>query len=168
MNELKPPQLPSSYHDFAGLGALRGQASRDQREAARETAVQFEAYFVQQMMKTMREAVMKGDLVDTGVADTYQDMMDKELSLSIARGRGLGLATMLEREMLKVGVTSTQDVLKARDASSQTGLPLQRPSTALPLKAPGQGAGLPLPKPAPLQFSQPAYPSGTSRTGGEP
>jgi peptidoglycan hydrolase FlgJ len=165
MNELKPPPLPGGYHDFAGLGALRGQAGRDRREAARETAVQFEAFFVQQMMKTMREAVMKSELVESAAADTYQDMMDKELSLSIARGRGLGLATMLEREMLKPGVASTQDALKAREAA---GLPLQRAATALPLQAPGQGAGLPLPQRAPLQFSQPAYTAPTSRTGDEP
>lgn len=150
MNPIKPPQVPGSYHDFAGLGALRGQAGRDQRQAARETAVQFEAFFIQQMLKTMREAVIKGELVESNAADTYQDMMDKEVSLSIARGRGLGLASMLEREMLKSGVASTQDVLKAR---SGAGLPLH--TEPVPLPAPGQAPGLPLPQRAPLHWSHP-------------
>jgi peptidoglycan hydrolase FlgJ len=165
MNEPTLPPATGSYHDFASLGALRGQASRDQHKAVRETAVQFEAFFVQQMMKTMREAVMKSELVESGAGDTYQDMMDKELSLSIARGRGMGLATMLEREMLKPGAASTQDALKAREAAGQPGLPMQRPAVAMSLKAEGQGAGLPLPQRAPLQFSQPPR---TSRTGDEP
>jgi flagellar protein FlgJ len=167
MSELKPSaNAPATgYHDFASLGALRGQASRGKAEAARETAVQFEAHFVQQMLKTMRESVMKSELVESGAADTYQDMMDKEVSLSIARGRGLGLATMLERELLKPGV-SALDALKAREAAGNPGMALQRPTVALPVSRPGQGPGLALPQPVPLKFTQP--PSSSSRSGAEP
>jgi len=123
MSELKPPASATAtagaYHDFASLGALRGQASRGKAEAAREAAVQFEAHFVQQMLKTMRESVMKSDLVESGAADTYQDMMDKEVSLSIARGRGLGLATMLERELHKPGISAMDALRRVRPPATR-------------------------------------------------
>jgi flagellar protein FlgJ len=169
MSELKPTAPATApaagYHDFASLGALRGKAGGGKAEAAREAAVQFEAHFVQQMLKTMRESVMKSELVESGAADTYQDMMDKEVSLSIARGRGLGLATMLERELHKPGV-SALDALKARDAAGHAGMPLQRPAVALPVQRTGEGPGMALPQPVPLKFT-PAVPS-ASRTGAEP
>ena len=43
--------------DFAQLGELKGRAQRREDSALRETAQQFEAMFLQMMLKTMREAV---------------------------------------------------------------------------------------------------------------
>ena len=58
-----PVQSPSSYLDFAGLARLRGQARADSTSAARATAQQFEAMFIQMMMKSMREATPKSDFM---------------------------------------------------------------------------------------------------------
>ena len=41
-----------SYLDFNALTQLKGDAARDPSKAIRKTAEQFEAYFIQQMMKT--------------------------------------------------------------------------------------------------------------------
>ena len=89
----------SSYLDFNGLTRLKGEAARDPSKAIRQTAEQFEAYFIQQMMKTMRESIEKSDLVEGGNMDMYQDLMDKEISLSVAKRGGMGLANMMERQM---------------------------------------------------------------------
>jgi len=53
-----------SYNDFTALGELRGKAQRNEAGAMRESAEQFEALFIQMMLKSMREAssVMKSDL----------------------------------------------------------------------------------------------------------
>ena len=87
----------STYLDFSALAQLKGDAARDPSKAIRKTAEQFEAYFIQQMMKTMRESIEKSDLVDGGNMDMYQDLMDKEVSLSMAKRGGMGMADMLER-----------------------------------------------------------------------
>ena len=50
------PALANSYLDFAGLARLRGEAHRSSGAANRETAQQFEAMFIQMMMKSMRDA----------------------------------------------------------------------------------------------------------------
>ena len=54
-----------SYLDFAGLSNLRAKAKDDQTSAAKEVGRQFEAMFVQMMMKSVRQAneSIKSDLM---------------------------------------------------------------------------------------------------------
>ena len=46
----------SSHNDFQGLAKLRAKAQEDQMSAAREVGQQFEAFFIQMMLKSMRDA----------------------------------------------------------------------------------------------------------------
>ena len=74
-----------SYLDFDALGRLKGKAAKDGKSAARETAQQFEALFLQMMMKSMRDASFKSDLVESQAKDTFEGMFDKEVSLAMAK-----------------------------------------------------------------------------------
>jgi Rod binding domain-containing protein len=132
----------SSYLDFNGLTRLKGEAARDPSKAIRQTAEQFEAYFIQQMMKTMRESIEKSDLVEGGNMDMYQDLMDKEISLNVAKRGGMGLANMLERQMNMAQAMSTQDALKLQNPVVHTAPP------ALPLVPAREAMSL---KPAAIQ-----------------
>ena len=49
----------SSSLDFAGLARLRGEAQKKSNAGNREAAQQFEAMFVQMMLKSMRDATFK-------------------------------------------------------------------------------------------------------------
>jgi flagellar protein FlgJ len=137
--------LPSSYLDFNGLAKLKGEAAHDPTQAAKKTAEQFESYFLQQMMKEMRATVEKSDMVDNKAMDTYQDMMDKEVAQQMVRRGGIGLASMLEKQMLQQQAASTQDALRLHPAAA-TALPLQAPKTALPLEKSGAIKAYELPK----------------------
>ncbi|MBV9892503.1 MAG: flagellar assembly peptidoglycan hydrolase FlgJ, partial [Rhizobacter sp.] len=46
------------------IQALRAAAAREPKAAIRETAKQFEALFMQQLMKSMREASMASGMLD--------------------------------------------------------------------------------------------------------
>ena len=92
---------PQSYLDFSGLGELRHRAAKDGEGALRETAKQFEALFIQMMMKSMRDASFKSDLLQSDSQDTYQDMFDKEVSVSLAQRGGFGLADLLTQQLGK-------------------------------------------------------------------
>jgi len=135
----------SSYLDTRQLGQLRGQASKDPAKAVRATAEQFESYFLQQMMKEMRATIEKSDMVESNAMDTYQDMMDKEVAQQMVRRGGIGLASMLEKQMLQQQAASTQDALRLHPAAA-TALPLQAPKTALPLEKSGAIKAYELPK----------------------
>ena len=91
--------LPKSSLDFAGMGALRGQAQRREEKATRETATQFEAMFIQMMLKSMREATEKEGLMTSDHEEAFQEMYDRELSVQLARRNTLGVADMLVKSI---------------------------------------------------------------------
>jgi Rod binding domain-containing protein len=91
--------LPKSSLDFAGMGALRGQAQRHEEKATRETATQFEAMFIQMMLKSMREATDKEGLMTSDHEEAFQEMYDRELSVQLAKRNTLGIADMLVKSI---------------------------------------------------------------------
>lgn len=134
MDPLSAPALPPalavdsmrSSLDFAGMGQLKGQARSNAKTAVRETAQQFEALFIQMMMKSMREAVPKSDLSESAGKETFEGMFDREVSVQMAKRSALGLADMLVKHMpapnaAAPGVSSTAAMLQAHAA----GMPLQ-------------------------------------------
>ncbi|MDJ0941593.1 MAG: flagellar assembly peptidoglycan hydrolase FlgJ [Woeseiaceae bacterium] len=87
----------TDLHQFAEL--RRGADNRDPA-VLREVASQFEAIFLQTMLKSMRDASI-GDPIfgDSNSHEMYRDMLDKQLSLEMASGEGIGLADMLVRQL---------------------------------------------------------------------
>ena len=127
-----------SYFDFDGLGQLKGQARQDTKAATRETAQQFEALFIQMMMKSMRDSVVKSDLSENAPLDSYQSMFDKEVSVQLAKRNSMGLADMLVKnlEQQQAAVVSTAEMLKMREDGAlppAKPIPLNPKETALPL-----------------------------------
>ena len=91
------------FNDIGYLGALRAEASAAPNKALEEVASQFEALFIQQMMKSMRDAIPQGDLMGSEHVDTYQAMADQQMSLNLAEEGGIGLARMLVEQMQTKG-----------------------------------------------------------------
>lgn len=92
--------------DARSLDALRRNASSDPRAALRQAAGQFEALFMQQLLKSMRDAMPKSGLFDGPGHDTYVGMLDQQLAQSMAsRPGGLGeiIARQLERNLVPAG-----------------------------------------------------------------
>jgi flagellar protein FlgJ len=90
------------YTDLQGLADLRRGAHDNSPEALRGVARQFEALFTQMMLKSMREAdesMADNDLFENDQTRLYRDMYDKQLSLEMSRGKGLGLGDMLVRQL---------------------------------------------------------------------
>ena len=106
MNEATLLPSARSYLDFSGLGELRGKAQQSQDSALRETAQQFEAMFIQMMLKSMREAnnVMKSDLVQSEAMETFEGLYDKEMSVQMSKRNNLGLADSLVRQVSQMQI----------------------------------------------------------------
>ena len=126
-----------SYLDFEGLGQLKGQARTDSKGALRQTAQQFEALFLQMTMKSMRDSVIKSDLIESNTTEQFESMFDKEVSVQLSKRNSMGLADMLVKslEARQASTPATADVLKARDTSNQPGIPLNPAQLGMPLQA---------------------------------
>ncbi len=91
-----------TFFDNAGLNAVRKMGRDDDPQALKAVAQQFEAMFVQQMFKSMRaasETFSEGSFLNSSESQFYQQMMDQQLSLELTKGRGMGLADVLYRQM---------------------------------------------------------------------
>jgi len=87
------------YSDFSSFTSLKAEARADQEGAIEKVAKQFESLFVQMMVKSMRDASMGEDLMGGDNMKTYQEMYDKQISLHVSEGRGMGLAASIERQL---------------------------------------------------------------------
>ena len=88
--------------DARSLQALRSDAARDPKLAAREAAKQFEALFMQELMKSMRATQVGTALFDNDASRMGTEMLDAQMATSFAgRPGGLSdiLAKQLERQM---------------------------------------------------------------------
>ncbi len=85
-----------------GLAQLerQGKSAKDIQKV-KKLASDFEAMFVEQMLKGMRTSVQKSGLVDGGNAEEiYTSMLDSEYAKNMANQRTTGLADMVERQLL--------------------------------------------------------------------
>ena len=157
---------PSSYLDFDGLGQLKGQARQDAKSAIRQTAQQFEALFLQMMMKSMRESIVKSELSESSTMETFEGMFDKEVSVQLAKKNSLGLADMLVKnlEQNQANLATTADILKQRQDpaafnAAVKGMALNPKTMGISLeKLSDRPSGIALPKPQILPLNLPPKP----------
>lgn len=88
-----------NVNDFSGFNALRGQAAKPDAGTIHQVAQQFESVFINMMMKSMRDTVPEGGLFDDSAMKNYQSMMDSQLSVSLSKQGGFGLAKVIERQL---------------------------------------------------------------------
>jgi flagellar protein FlgJ len=86
--------------DVRDMGSLKQSARAGSPAALKTAATQFEAMFVNMMMKSMREATPQDGLTDSAQTKMFQTMQDQQTSQSIAK-KGIGLADMLVRQLNK-------------------------------------------------------------------
>jgi len=104
------PSNINFFADFQGLASLKNDAKGQAPTALKEAARQFESLFTQMLLKSMREANKsfgEDSLFGSDQGDMYQDMFDDQIAMQLSKGKGLGLADMLVRQ-LQGGVQSTE------------------------------------------------------------
>lgn len=77
--------------DVQGVDALRRTARSSPQEGMKQASRQFEALFMQMMLKSMRDATSSESMFSSSQEKTYTSMLDQQLSQNLS-GRGLGLA----------------------------------------------------------------------------
>lgn len=89
------------YADFQALAALRGEAGREARSHAtlQRVATEFEALFLQMILKNMRATALAEDPFASDEQKHYLEWFDAQIAAHLARGRGLGIARLLTAQL---------------------------------------------------------------------
>lgn len=128
--------LPSIF-DVQSVTKLKGAVRQDDPKALKAAAQQFEAVFLQMVLKSMRAATPQEGLFDSEQTRFYQELLDSQLAQVMSAQGGTGLASMLEKQFSK----SANAVVPPGEAGA---FPLEMPAT--PFQLPQSGRSLQLPQ----------------------
>ncbi len=84
------------------LATLRSAAARDPRAAIKEAAKQFEGLFMQELMKSMRQATLSSGMLDNEGTQLGTEMLDTQFAAKMTGLKGglsEAIARQLERQM---------------------------------------------------------------------
>lgn len=84
--------------DVQAVSSLRVEAKKTGEAGLEAAARQFEALFLNMLMKSMRDATPKDDLMESEQSRLYLSMLDQQLSQTMA-ARGIGLAEIMVRQL---------------------------------------------------------------------
>src|SRR3974390_2219308 len=84
--------------DAHSLDGLRLRAKQDPQAALRTVAQQFEAVFLQTLLKSMRDASPQDGPMDSEQTRSLTEMLDQQLAQSLAK-RGVGLADAMLKQL---------------------------------------------------------------------
>ncbi|MGO2353269.1 MAG: flagellar assembly peptidoglycan hydrolase FlgJ [Marinomonas foliarum] len=98
MNSVPPKQ--DFFADFSTLTDLKTKAQKDPDGALKDVAQQFESIFINMLLKNMRSTneAIGGSLFSSAQTKQYQEMMDSQMSQSMAKSGGIGLSDALIRQ----------------------------------------------------------------------
>jgi flagellar protein FlgJ len=86
------------YSDFNALNDLKVESKNATAPTLKKVAKQFEAIFMQMILKNMRSSneLMSGDLFKSSQTDMYNEMYDKQMAMNMTSGLGDKIAEFLQ------------------------------------------------------------------------
>jgi flagellar protein FlgJ len=141
-----PANIPSIF-DVSSMAALKSAAKRDDPAAIKAAAQQFEALFLQMMLKSMRDASPSDGMFDSEQTRMYESMLDQQMAQVMAAKGGTGLSAVIEKQLMRGSdpVVSYEDGLPL--VPSSKAIPLHGSNPALPLNQGTPAGGIPLKPP---------------------
>lgn len=86
--------------DARTLNSLKLQAGQNTPAAIKETAKQFEALFMRELLKSMREATLKSGLMDSAQGDLGTDLLDQQFAVQMS-GQPGGLSDLIAQQLTR-------------------------------------------------------------------
>lgn len=101
-NDLVNKIKTESDVDFEAV--LKSAKESQDEEQLKKVCQDFEAIFVNMILKNMRSTVESGGLTKKSHArEMFESMLDEEMSNNISKGQGVGIADMLYRSLQNKG-----------------------------------------------------------------
>ena len=127
-----PLQTVPVYTDVQGLNKLKYASDENSPETLRLVAEQFEAIFLQMMLKSAHGESNEDGLFDSQQTEFYQDWHDKQLAISLSTGKGIGIADMLVKQ-LQMSDASEQKTEKVEQSFPADNILRQAPVAVIPV-----------------------------------
>ena len=89
----------SNAYDFSEFTKLKKESKDHSPEALKQVAKQFEALFLNNILKSMRSAKLAEGAFESDQSDTYNQMYDQQLSVHLAGKPGVGLADLIVKQL---------------------------------------------------------------------
>ncbi len=134
--------------DVQSVNQLKLDARQSSPEALKAAAQQFEAVFMNMLMKSMREATPQDGVFDSEQTRMYTSMLDQQLTQRMA-SRGIGLADVMVRQL-----TTAMAVPSNGEAAMPEAMPM---APGLPQNVPPPASFQPLSEPQALRGNAPAH-----------
>ena len=96
---LKANNSADVYTDLNGLAQLKNAARKNSPTAVKEAAKQFEAIFVGNVLKSMRDAKLADGISDNDQSKFYKEMYDQQLAVHLSGKPGVGLADLIVKQL---------------------------------------------------------------------
>jgi flagellar protein FlgJ len=88
------------YNDFTSLAKLKQASIKDKNDNTdRQVAQQFEALFLQMMLKAGSKTGTDDSLMDNDQTKMYKGMLKQQVALDLANKGGIGLADVIVRSL---------------------------------------------------------------------
>lgn len=126
--------------DARGLDALRLQAKQNPEQALKGASQQFEAVFLQTLLKSMRDATPQDGPLDSEQTRMYTSMLDQQMAQSLS-ARGIGLAEVMLRQLTRNRAAVAGAEPPAQPPGANTPAPAAAPApgaTSAPRSKPGE------------------------------
>lgn len=147
--------------DPNSLANLKRQAKDNSPQALPAVAKQFEALFLQMVLKSMRDATPANGLTDNDQTRMYQSLLDQQLAQNLAQQGGAGLAQALIRQLGAAAGAPTGEGVGAAKAAGATA----RFDLTTVIRQPARTAAIPARAVSPAT-STPAGAAATTVNGG--
>lgn len=99
---VKTSAVKDNYFDQNSLNSVKSMGRKNDPEALREISKKFESMFVQQMLKSMRDANAvfgEDNMFSSKETEFHQEMLDQQMVLNLTSGEGIGLAKTMFQQM---------------------------------------------------------------------
>jgi flagellar protein FlgJ len=94
LNNIRIGEVPS-FEPKTGAGGI-------DREKLKKASTEFEALFIQEILKFMHQTIPQSGLAGPGAGkEVYQSLLDQELSKNLAKKGGLRIGEMVYRQMVR-------------------------------------------------------------------
>lgn len=132
--------------DVNGLAQTRLLAKEDPRAAMKQAAQQFEAVFLQMVLKAMRDASPGEGMFDNEQTRLYQSLLDQQLAQTLSARGSTGLAALIEQQLSRgldnpFSAATAGERAGMRSAPAESTPPVNPPLAPAPAPAPAAPGG---------------------------